>query len=40
MGIRSCPHGGTHNTSDNFPAQEISFQDGVILHCILLCRRV
>ncbi|HHZ90803.1 TPA: hypothetical protein EYN65_09825 [Candidatus Poribacteria bacterium] len=25
-------HGGTHITSDNFPAQKIRYQDGVVLH--------
>jgi len=25
-------HGGTHNTSDNFPAQKISFKISVALH--------
>ena len=29
MGIRSYPHGGTHNTSDNFPAQKDRCQDSV-----------
>ena len=28
-------HGGTYNTSDDFPAQKINFQDSIILHSFL-----
>ena len=33
-------HGGTHITSDNFPAQKTSFQNSVTPHYITLYRRV